>query len=985
MNSSSSPHWQEVTKSSPCSACGKPNWCSRAADGAIACRRCDDSAGVPLVDKNGDGYVLVPAEAAGSGDVLPLLDVRSAPEPASIYLRDRAYQRMSRELALESTQAKGLAERGLSAGAIEFHGFVSGPLDGNHRQRLGREVARMLPTDWQSIPGFFESSSGEPTLGGSSGTWIPCRNLQGQVQGWKIRKDAVEKGESRYRTLTSSHRGGPGAGQMCSYWMPSSGHPTADVVRVCEGELKACVAAERTNVEGFAAPGVSALASTTLLDWIHSKKPAQVLLAPDRDAFTNASVGEHTMRAVETYLADARTCGYEAIIESWDGPNGIDDALLAGAEIMREPAIVYLARLRSSRAAVSSPEQTESLPLLEHALQALAGACDGAQARDAQGFSKVDREWFAPHLACLKKGKKLSLRVRKRCLERLSKYGHQLFAMGLNINDVAYAEDELREAARAELEDEGLTQVDKLLALANVDLETRLIKSAGQVYAVMKVRLDGGGSRKECHRFGREGVRMQLLRAYRRKYNAVPSSEALTSATEALKADATIDGVEESVWIRTAQHNGKIYLDLANPAGDVVEVSSGSWKVVTDPPVNFLRPNGMLPIPMPTSGSSLLELRPYVNLDDTGWRIVVSWLLFSLFPLRPHPVLLLEGEQGSSKSCLARMLRSLVDPHTSPLRKVAKSAEDGAVMAGSNWFFCLDNLASIPPWLSDFLCGLATGSGSSTRKLFTDDDEHTINYLRPVLLTGIGGLHGKADLGDRVLKVTLNPIEGAARIAEEVFEKRIEELRPRMLGALLDVAAVALRNKDNVPLPALPRLADFAKTIIEAEEALPWESGDFLAAFDEARQEQIEAAIEGDPLAQALRDLALTQAHWEGSATDLVTRLNKLKGDSRHLPPANKLQVHLRLLAPSLRAVGVLVTFHKTNGRRLVKVSSEIRPGVNARPETLPTYVLTPPLQQCVFSGMVADYRAPQGFSRKPPVQDEREALPASPLVALTG
>jgi hypothetical protein len=950
--------WQEVTKNSPCRACGKPDWCRESADGAIACRRCNDDSGLSLLDKNGDPYVFVRPENAGADYQLPAFEVKATASPVCLSLRDRAYQRICNELTLEKNHVANLQKRGLTEAAIQFHGFYSGPIDRNHRQSIARGIVRMLPNDWQNVPGLYAESDGEPNLGGNQGIWIPVRNLQSQIQAIKIRKDVADKGQSRYRTLSSTRHGGPGPGQVCSAWLPSSGTPVPEQIRVCEGELKACVAAEKTSVESFAAPGVGALASPTILDWIHAKKPARVLFAPDQDAFTNRSVQEQTIRALETYLADAQSQSYEVLVETWEGPNGIDDALVAEAEIKLEAGADYLGRLRNhSQTPVSvEKEKPGELPLLEQALLGLAALCDGAHAKDSRGFSKADREWFAPHLASVKLGHAIAVRVRNRCFERLAKYGRQLFEAGFNINDLARSEALIRQASKAEFEEDGLTQTDKLLALASDELEIRLIKNSGQVYGVVSVVLENGGKRKECHRFGREGIRLQLLRAYRRKYNSVPSSEALTSATEALKADATIDGLEETVWIRTAQHDNKLYLDMANPQGEVVEVSAGSWKIIKDPPVNFIRPHGLMAIPTPTPGSSLLELRPYVNLDETGWRIVASWLLFSLFPLRPHPVLLLEGEQGSSKSCLARLLRSIVDPVASPLRKMAKSAEDAAVMAGANWIFCLDNLATIPPWLSDFLCGLATGSGSSQRKLFTDDDEHTINYLRPVLVTGIGGLNGKADLGDRVMKVTLKPIDGKLRMDEETFDRQTAEIRPRILGALLDIASVALKNKGKIPVPPLPRLADFSKTIIEAEEALPWERGDFLDAFNEARQEQIEAAIEDDDLAQAIRDLALCHRNWEGSATQLVERLCKLKG-SKGIPSAHKLQVNLRLLSPYLRAVGVAVVFLKTNGRRLVKVSMLSNEPALAQPQEISAPTITAkPLQECILSGLM-DYR----------------------------
>jgi hypothetical protein len=50
--------------------------------------------------------------------------------------------------------------------------------------------------------------------------------------------------------------------------------------------------------------------------------------------------------------------------------------------------------------------------------------------------------------------------------------------------------------------------------------------------------------------------------------------------------------------------------------------------------------------------------------------------------------------------------------------------------AECEWLIAYDNLSSIPHWLSDPLCRLATGGGLSTRELYTD--EVIFDAMRPV-------------------------------------------------------------------------------------------------------------------------------------------------------------------------------------------------------------------------------------------------------------
>ncbi|MFX8992150.1 hypothetical protein ABTN16_19915, partial [Acinetobacter baumannii] len=59
------------------------------------------------------------------------------------------------------------------------------------------------------------------------------------------------------------------------------------------------------------------------------------------------------------------------------------------------------------------------------------------------------------------------------------------------------------------------------------------------------------------------------------------------------------------------------------------------------PPVRFRRTAGMLPLPLPVRGGTVDELRPFVNLADADFMLVVAFLADMLRVGRPHPVLYL--------------------------------------------------------------------------------------------------------------------------------------------------------------------------------------------------------------------------------------------------------------------------------------------------------------------------------------------------------
>jgi hypothetical protein len=103
----------------------------------------------------------------------------------------------------------------------------------------------------------------------------------------------------------------------------------------------------------------------------------------------------------------------------------------------------------------------------------------------------------------------------------------------------------------------------------------------------------------------------------------------------------------------------------------------------------------------------------------------------------------------------------------------------------------LDNLSSLPDWLSDALCRPSTGGGFATRELYTNAEEAIFNTVRPLIINGIEDVVERPDLHDRCLTLVCPYIPPEQRRDEEQFWKDFEITRPRILGALLDAVACA--------------------------------------------------------------------------------------------------------------------------------------------------------------------------------------------------
>ena len=468
-------------------------------------------------------------------------------------------------------------------------------------------------------------------------------------------------------------------------------------------------------------------------------------------------------------------------------------------------------------------------------------------------------------------------------------------------------------------EDERATQAQRLIALGRQ--AELFITTDGDAYA--RCLVDGHHETWALRERG-TGFRSWLLHQFYQEHGKPPSATALTSAVEVLEAQARFDQARQPVYTRVAAHEDTLYLDLADGAWRAIEIDAHGWRIIARPPVAFRRPRGMLPLPEPQRGGSLAELRPFLNVTDTDWLIIQGWLLGTLMPDGPYPHLALYGEMGSAKSTTTRLLRALIDPNEAMARSMPKEERDLSIAAKNSRIVAFDNLSYLPAWLSDALCRLSTGAASSTRALYSDDDEMLFSAKRPVIFNGIAEVATRGDLIDRTLTVMLQPIK-QGHSSERTLWDAFYTARPRILGAILDAASASLRNRGRISLPWLPRLADFALWVECAAPHLGWPTGAFTQAMGRQREDAVAIEIEASLLAQQIERVMDTEAPWAGTATQLLDLLElsfelNSKGEAKTPKEgwpkdATRLAGELRRIAPAIRTLGYDATF-AMNGKR---------------------------------------------------------------------
>ena len=313
-----------------------------------------------------------------------------------------------------------------------------------------------------------------------------------------------------------------------------------------------------------------------------------------------------------------------------------------------------------------------------------------------------------------------------------------------------------------------------------------------------------------------------------------------------------------------------------------------------------------------------------MNATDEGFVLIAAWLVGAYCPWGPYAILDLQGEQGSAKTTTAEILRQLIDPHVASLRVMPTDLRDLAISTRNSRMLAYDNVSYLSPALSDALCRLSTGAAFVTRALYTNDGEEIFSACRPILMNGIEELGTRPDLLDRTLLVSLPTINSEDRRESRLLREEFEEMRPRLLGAVLDAVVLALAGYKEVHGVPTRRMADFAGWTAAASPAFG--GPEALDQALEANSVRMAAlTLESNPVVTAILELLeeVEKGRWQGNAGDLLKELNRLLSyrSDGHFPPTSwpktprGLGGMLRRLAPALRGEGVMVDY-RDHGRR---------------------------------------------------------------------
>ena len=435
----------------------------------------------------------------------------------------------------------------------------------------------------------------------------------------------------------------------------------------------------------------------------------------------------------------------------------------------------------------------------------------------------------------------------------------------------------------------------------------------------------------ETYQLNETGFKRFITKTYWKRAKKALGNQSLADVISVLDAQAQFDGEEKPTFHRIARHNDNIYFNLCNDRWEIVEITSQGWQVIStkDCPIKFTRPKGTGALPTPQKGGSVDMLRAFIHVPDEEWLLIASFLMACLKPEGPYPILNLVAEQGSGKSTTAKILKWLVDPTSTLGRLLRLSPRDEQgifIGAINNHVLAFDNLSGVRSWLSDALCVLSTGGSYVSRALYTDNEETTLEAVRPVILTGIGDLATRGDLLSRSLIVSLPRLTPKEIVNEEILWKALEASRPQILGALLDGVSLGLGNMATLDHQPETRLADFECWAVACESALGVEKTDFITAYKHSRQTSVEVVLSNSPLPPQITALLQRSGKtWQGTSSELLADLEEYASERtlrQYGWPKNPSQLSKDLdrLAPALREIDISIERRRSSDKSRVRL-----------------------------------------------------------------
>ncbi|GJL92645.1 hypothetical protein [Hyphococcus sp.] len=440
---------------------------------------------------------------------------------------------------------------------------------------------------------------------------------------------------------------------------------------------------------------------------------------------------------------------------------------------------------------------------------------------------------------------------------------------------------------------------------------------------------------------GSEGFADYLQRlAYKELEKSLRPTQ-VEEITAVCRSKALYDGEERRVFIRTAPYKAGspfegIEIDLGDDTGQCVRITKGEIRL-TEPSVEFFRPDNFQPLPRPSEEGSLRQLFDFVNVTNPEQQIaVMAFMVAAAFPeADDYPLLFLTGEQGAGKSFATELIASIIDPRTSTRKAMPRSEQDIAIIAARSHLMAFDNLSYLKTDVADILCRISTGGSFETRKLYSNTGVTEINIKKPVILNSIVDLMSRPDVVQRTFIVELESIAADTRKVASELRAEFERDRPEIFGGLCRALQKALGRYSSVKIEKTLRLAGAAKLAAAASPAFDSDADATVKALIDIQGRQKQTLIAVNPVCQAIAHLMDDhQVTKVMTPTDLYNALTSSFNQEANPKPndwprtVSAFGKELQRQTDNLRSIDIEVGFKRSGTARMITLTRKSPPEI---------------------------------------------------------
>ena len=465
----------------------------------------------------------------------------------------------------------------------------------------------------------------------------------------------------------------------------------------------------------------------------------------------------------------------------------------------------------------------------------------------------------------------------------------------------------------------------------------------GKGYALIKIKDHYESILLDCNRF-----KLYLAKLYYDEHFKKPAhKESINSAVQILQSRAEFDSptIPPSLRVAWSKDKKSIYYDLTEENWYCIRIDRDGVYLEMDINFPLFRRYSQTPQPIPDKDyekdifDRFMSLTNVKKSDDI--LLTKVWIIATIIPDIAHTILNIHAVPGAAKTGTQKVIKMTVDPDKPEnLLSISHNKMEFIQQLVHHHVAIYDNLKFIPKWLLEEICKAVTGGGSSKKKLYTDEDDIIFDYKRCLGFNGINMVMNEPDVLRRSLIIDLGDrIKDENKIDERQIFTTVEEIKPQVLGYIVDIVSKAMSIKDSLEFKSIPGMAEFAIWGECISRAMGYAEMEFIEAYKRNIGVQNEHVIDTNPFAKAVsllygdiqQDSNIRRKFvwdeelqtWSISANGFIQELVRVAireglnvGDGRFPHSANKISNQLNYIKSNLQSFGIDVIIRQSRTQK---------------------------------------------------------------------